>query len=228
MEKTMQEIPPQLRSISKSKQPQKFFERFLDNDLDSLAQELQIRYTLIKAAKIPGVTLLGSGDQAFRDSGSISTMKWRQYNVFQFYIPALYKLYNAIGDMVREACEYYEIDFEEQQFMMQGWFNINHASSGKLDWHEHGGDGAPNFHGYYSIIAEPSETHYIAFGEHKINVNKNNRAILSEMGHPHAMGDWSWDGPRITVAYDIIPLKDLEMRNKATNYQYEQHWIPLS
>jgi hypothetical protein len=224
----MQEEKVELRSVSKSAKPQKFFEIFLDNDLDDLAKELKVRYDLIDSGKYPGVTPVGSGDVAFSESKSTSTMKWRQYNVFQTYNSAIYKLYKGVGVMVREACEYYEIDFDEQQFVIQGWFNINYAKTGKLDWHEHGGSGAPNFHGYYSVIAEPSETHYLAFDKPTINVNKNNRAVLSEMGHPHAMGDWSWDGPRITVAYDVIPLKDLINTNKYTNYQYEQHWIPLS
>lgn len=211
-----------LRSVSTSTQPHRFFEFFLDNDLNILTQELIQRYRLIEEAKLLGVTPVGD-QEVWKDTNSVSTMKWRQYNVFQFHIPGIRKLYDAVSAMVHEACEYYEIDFDEQQFMLQGWFNINHAKTGKLDWHEHGPNGAPNFHGYYSVSAEPSETHYITTNqERKVNINKNNRAVLSEMGHPHAMGDWDWDGPRITVAYDIIPLRDL-----IVHPQEEQHWIPL-
>ncbi len=46
---------------------------------------------------------------------------------------------------------------------------------------------------------------------------------MSEMGYPHSMADWEWNGPRITVAYDILPLKDLQ--KNATDQ--EQHWVPL-
>lgn len=211
-----------LRSISKTTQPHRFFERYLENNLGNLSKELEARYELIKNAEITGVTPVTPFD-IWKDSNSISTMKWRQYNVFQFHIDEIYELYKAVGSMVREACEHYEIDFEEQKFMIQGWFNINHSGNGKLNWHEHGGPGAPDFHGYYCVSAEPSSTHYIVFDNEVENVNKNNRAILSEMGHPHAMGDWDWDGPRITVAYDVVPLKSL----KVEGYRHEQHWIPL-
>ena len=210
------------RSISRSTKPQKFFERFLNNDLEKLASELEKRYELIEQAKILGVTPVSEKDGAWKSSGSISTMKWRQYNVFQFNLPEIHNLYSAVSEMVKEACEYYELDFKKEQFMVQGWFNINHSNVGKLDWHEHGPDGAPNFHGYYAVKAEPSETHYVVWDQYKINVNTNNRAILSEMGHPHAMGDWKWEGPRITIAYDIIPLRGL-----IGNMDAEQHWIPL-
>lgn len=209
-------------SASESTQPHRFFERILDNDLDILATELQKRYEKIESAEILGVTPL-TGNELWKESNSVSTMKWQQYNVFQFHILGIRNLYNALSSMTKEACEYYEIDFEEQKYMVQGWFNINYSKTGKLDWHDHAPTGAPFFHGYYAVKAEPSETHYYAFNEHKINHNVNNKAILSEMGHPHAQGDWSWDGPRITVAYDVVPFSEVE----AAAADQEQHWIPL-
>lgn len=210
-------------SVSKSTQPHKFFDRFLNNDLDALSAELQDRYEKIQEAEVFGVSPLGD-QELWESSNSISTIKWREYNVFQFHITGIRNLYTAVASMVREACEYYGINFEEQNYMMQGWFNINHANNGKLDWHDHGPAGAPFFHGYYSVSAEPSVTHYVTSAGHVENHNKNNRAILSEMGHPHAMGDWSWDGPRITVAYDVLPLEEL----KLVGMHQEQHWIPLN
>jgi hypothetical protein len=210
----------QLNKITSLK-PHKFFERFLDNDLGQLSTELINRYEKIKLAEVHGVTPL-SDNEIWQDSGSVSTMKWKQYNVFQFHIPEVYNLYRSISEMIKEACVYYGLDFEKEQFMVQGWFNINYSDSGKLGWHEHGGSGAPYFHGYYCVKAEPSVTHYNVFGKMVDNINKNNRAIISEMGHAHSMGDWDWNGPRITVAYDILPL-----RNLVEQIDQEQHWIPL-
>lgn len=210
------------KSVSQSPQPHKFFERFLDNDLDVLTNELEKRYQLIEAAKLVGVTPI-SDNEAWKSSNSVSTMKWRQYNVFQFHSEGIYKLYSAIRDMALEACEYYDVDFKSEQYMVQGWFNINHTKKGKLDWHDHGPWGAPEFHGYYCVNAEPSVTHYRVFDKDVENHNINNRAILSEMGHPHAMADWDWDGPRITIAYDLVPLRNLIKFAK----DQEQHWIPL-
>jgi len=218
----LQQYDPTI-SKSHSTQPHRFFEYFLDNDLDELKKELLVRYDLIEQAKVAGVTPVGDAE-FWKDTGSISTMKWRQYNVFQFHIDGVRKLYDAISSMVKEACNYYEVDFSEQQYMLQGWFNVNYSKKGRLDWHDHSPVGAPFYHGYYSVSAEPSETHYYAFGEHKINNNVNNKAILSEMGHSHAMADWDWEGPRITIAYDVTPLWAL----KDAGLEAEQHWLPLS
>lgn len=205
----------------------KFFESYLDNDLEKLAAELEDRYIQIQNATVHGVNPVSGKDVAWMDSGSISTVKWREYNVFQFSIDGIYNLYREVAKLTRQACEYYEIGFDEQKYMIQGWFNINHAGIGKLGWHDHGDPFAPRFHGYYCVNAEPSVTHYKLFNNENMiveNINKNNRAIVSEMGHPHAMGDWMWDGPRITVAYDIIPLKELMLSGPKA----EQHWIPLN
>jgi hypothetical protein len=201
------------------KKPHKFFEKYLDNDLEKLSKELQIRYDFIDKNK--NIT----PNDIWKASNSVSTIKWREYNVFQFHIDEIYNLYSAVSDLTKEACEYYGIDFYEQQYMIQGWFNINYNKKGKLDWHDHGPNGAPNFHGYYCVNAEPSITHYKIDGIHEVeNINKNNRAILSEMTHPHAMADWDWDGPRITVAYDLLPLQEVK---KVFSLNDEQHWIPL-
>jgi hypothetical protein len=199
----------------------KFFERYLDNNLPELAEFLQNQYSNIENLKLSGVTKVTPRDH-WLSSDSVSTIKWREYNVFQFYHPSIYKLYKNISETIKEACEYYKVDFDKQEYMVQGWFNINYNNSGKLDWHDHGGPFAPYFHGYYCVNAEPSVTYYRVFDKETDNHNKNNRMIISEMGHPHAMGSWDWEGPRVTIAYDIVPLKSL-IANKAE----PQHWIPL-
>lgn len=208
-----------IQNTSKSSIPHKFFERSLNNNVQDLSHYLMLQYERIESGQI----LKNDSDQktAWDYSGSITTSKWNKYNVFQFYHPAIYNLFKSIRSMAIEACEYYKIDFEKESFWVQGWFNVNYTHGGKLDWHEHGGEGAPWFHGYYCANAEPSSTHYKIFDKNETIENKNNRAILSETGHPHAMGDWDWNGPRITVAYDVIPFRGIM-------HEWEQHWIPLA
>jgi hypothetical protein len=206
-------------SSSKSTTSHTFFKKDLDSNLSDLSNFLQNQYKRIENGEI---LKNNSNEKTLWDSsGSITTSKWNKYNVFQFYHPAIHKLFKSVRSMTVEACNYYNIDFEKEQFWVQGWFNINYNNVGKLDWHEHGGAGAPWFHGYYCVKAEPSVTHYKIFNKEIENINKDNRAILSETGHPHAMGDWNWDGPRITIAYDVIPFKGLM-------HDWEQHWIPLA
>jgi hypothetical protein len=203
--------------------PHKFFERFLDNNLQVLTKELQEKYLEIEQAQMSGVTPVNKLE-LWQSTKSVSTMKWREYNLFQFHSAEIYNLYKSIRDMTNEACEYYGLDFEKEQYMIEGWFNINYANTGKIDWHDHVIHENKSFHGYYCVNAEPSVTHYKVFDNYIDNINKNNRAILSETGHMHAQGNWDWEGPRITIAYNVIPLKDIIKFRK----KQQQHWIPLT
>jgi hypothetical protein len=218
----------------------KFFYRDLNLDLDDVTKTLENEYERIKKGEMRGVTPVNIDvprQEIFLESNSVSTIKSREYNAFQMYYPFLHDLYSEVVDMTIEACEYYGIDYNEQKYVCQAWFNINNTNKGgKLDWHDHvpmGMLSSTAFHGYYSVSAEPSKTHYLIDGVEKINNNKNNRAILSRVGYPHAMADWNWEGQRITIAYDVAPLKYslqkdfLKFKQPAYASFWEQHYFPL-
>jgi hypothetical protein len=239
MQENIQNFPFD-NTFDKNVKAQKFFFRDLDIDLEEAAKILRLEYGRIERQEMFGIKEHSDEKDIFTYSKSLSTHKSREYNAFQMYYPFIHELYSAVVDMVLEACKYYEIDYNSEQWMCQAWFNINSKEKGgKLEWHDHIQPElhVPSFHGYYSVNAEPSETHYDINGETKINVNKNNRAILSLMGFPHAMGPWEWEGDRITIAYDVLPLKILPQEEfiKAMNLGkmeeherfWEQHYFPL-
>jgi hypothetical protein len=208
-----------------SKPSHKFFERFLDNDLDDLAKFLAQKANDLENGNVPNISV-----EDFKSLKGIApiTNLGPKYNIFQFHSPYIYNLLVQVKSMAREACDYYSIDFDKQQYMIQGWFNFdNYKKPEPLPdefLHDHlNGQGAPDFHGYYCVAAEPSYTKYKIGGmdgEYFINNNVNNRAILSETGHPHGINNWDQPFKRITIAYDISPLSSI-MHDK------EQHWVPL-
>jgi hypothetical protein len=215
---------PESWDFDRDSKPQKFFERFLDNDLDYVSDRLKLEYSRIEKLEMHGILPHDDDKDIFTYSKSLSTHKSREYNAFQMYYPFMHELFSAVVDMTREACEYYEIDYNSEQWMAQAWFNINSREKGaKLEWHDHLDKNikVPAFHGYYSVNAEM-----------KVNDNKNNRAVMSMVGYQHAMGPWEWEGERITIAYDVIPLKimtqeaflDADMKDEPF---WEQHYFPL-
>jgi hypothetical protein len=220
--------------IAMTKPPHKFFERYLDNNLDELTS-----YLLEKRKWIyeNGINAPEDVFKEKRDRGdSLVTMLGDYYNIFTWDNPSIKKIYDGLVDATKEACEYYGIDFDAADYYVCGWFNVNengtvYSGDSPLnhpEWfHDHmHGIGAPVFHGYYCVNAEPSSTYYfINKDQNNIfeNANKNNRLIVSETGHPHAIENWSWDGPRITIAYDISPRnKDLVSHDFVG-----KHWIKL-
>lgn len=193
----------------------KFFERQLTNDLDSLYDFLDDI-----SDKIVDENLLNVPDSVlvkFNKVNGAPTQLGTYYNVFSFDHPGIASLKDALKSMVAEAAEYYSVS-PETKFYLTGWFNLDFPTVDKnfgvnplrdsRFFHDHmNGEGAPVFHGYYCVNAEPSVTYYDIDKTGNIfeNVNKNNRAILSETGHPHGRDDWFEDKPRITIAYDITP-----------------------
>lgn len=184
-------------------------ENIMDGKVDGITKEMANKFSTAESA----MTILGS-----------------HYNIFTWDNEAIKNLKHALADTIKEACEYYGIDYDSSEYMINGWFNLDLGSkygnnpynpNNTSGFHDHmDGKGAPVFHGYYCVNAEPSSTHYLINREKPFeNINKNNRLVVSETGHPHSIGNWDWDGYRITIAYDISP--------KVENY-IGPNWISLN
>lgn len=182
----------------------KFFELQSNNNLNTLKKYLDDKYNEMK--KINWLD-----KNKFYDPGN----HWLNYNIFHFYNKEIYNLQNDIKKLVVDACEYYNINFNDQNYYIHGWFNYwpekfnVGIDSDKLHYHDHGNISPNLFHGYYCVNAEPSITHYRIDGIRLDNVNKNNKVIVSKNGYPHTPGSWSENIPRITIAYNISPLNFL-------------------
>ena len=208
----------------------KFFERYLDNNLDDLYIFLDNKYDQLVDGSLPeakGISPLNKNKYFKTDYIGAPTQMLQKYNIFDFEHPSIQKLEMALKDMLQEACNYYEIDFNKQDYRLHGWWNQNPAISSEnyvspiknaRYYHDHlGGRGAPDFHGYYCVNAEPSVTHYMIDNiTHFENININNRAIVSATGHPHGRDDWFESKDRITIAYDMVPSEYIESIRKTT------------
>lgn len=207
------------------KKEHKFFDAHLDNNLDEVKTYLDKKLDDILAGKVFDIDLSSpaSGNEGWHSEDAqdpwtryngTATQLLSKYNLLKDNFEPFQKLHNALKNLMLEACEYYEIDFDSQNYQVMAWFNYDYGKHRydikNLHDHNHG-LGIPDFHGYYCVDAEPSVTHYqIGRNSEKMfeNINKDNRLIISETGHPHSRGDWNDDRPRITIAYDILPYHD--------------------
>jgi hypothetical protein len=199
------------------KQPHRFFERFINNDLEDLQLFLAEKQKELLAGKIGNIP--ESELSKFSDENGPATQLGHYYNLFDFDHKAIRALKLALKDCMRsDISEYYGLDFNSLGYKIHGWFNLDYKVQGSgvsplehpEHFHDHmGGQGSPVFHGYYCVNAEPSSTWYKIDGEKLFeNINRNNRAIISETGHPHGRDDWFQNRPRITIAYDIAPSSE--------------------
>jgi hypothetical protein len=194
----------------------KFFEKILDNDLESLNDYINLQYEILKENNWGStVSKIHPYDPGFH---------WKTWNVFDFKDSQIKNIFNGIKELMIDACNYYEIDFNKQEYHVHGWFNywsgkneIN-VDPKELNYHDHG-DFPTAFHGFYCLNAEPSITYYKISNKIFENYNKNNRMIIGKNGAPHAVGSWPYDTPRITIAYNVVPKRHL--------HPDIDKWIPL-
>tara|TARA_B110000503_G_scaffold1165_1_gene1515 strand:+ start:1948 stop:2607 length:660 start_codon:yes stop_codon:yes gene_type:complete len=213
------------------KKEHKFFTKDLDLDLDSVFEYVEKLNESMLEGKFPNISKELAAER--NESNGMATSLSTHYNIFTMPNGEIYDLYIALRETTIKACDYYGIDFKKAKFQISGWFNYdqidnyNEPPDEERFFHEHyGGKGFPDFHGYYSVKSEPSNTLYRVDDKEEITYvkNKNNRLILSETGHPHTRGSWKGPGNRVTIAYDIIPLKAILER---TGTFGTATWIPL-
>lgn len=186
------------------------FYKDLDNDLTLVSKDLSNIVDQILSASIFGITKEDI-DSLPEFANSVSSYFGKRYNLFDTNVAGIDKVKSAVLEMTTEALNFYNLSLSIKDYSITSWFNL-HGKSGKQPMHSHFAGDKDNmvFHGYYCVNAEPSITHYLI--NDNVNnpmdiVNKNNRAILLENGHPHGIGDWPFDEQRITIAYDVIPTK---------------------
>ena len=199
----------------------KVFESFLSINLDSLKQYLDIKHEEILSNTLKEENLLTDLlVKKYNKLNNAPTKLNKKYNLFKFDSVIIKEMYKELKTLTEVACKHYGYNFDDQNYMVRAWFNYDLKSINNKEYsplknerffHDHlGGYGAPDFHGYYCVDAEPSITYYkINDQEVFSNINKNNRMVLCANGFLHGRDDWYEDHPRITIAYDVVPFSRL-------------------
>lgn len=169
---------------------------------DCLNFEKSLKSTIKNGHKIPSLT------------GSFTTANFYYYNIFSYHTPELNRLLKNLKISIYPV-------LESKEYVFQSWVNI-YRKNEFIDWHSHDWEGSKkSYHGYFCVDVEPSITSYIIPGGFNIDVqNKNGMLIFGKSaGDAHKTTEWKYDIPRITIAFDIIPL-DIYTREK-----YSEHFI---
>jgi hypothetical protein len=153
-----------------------------------------------------------------------TTKLYAQYNYFMYPFPGLHELYNTVKETFHHCCK------STEPFYTQAWLNV-YRTGDYIDWHSHWPPEFESWHGFYCVDVEPdSSTTYRLFGERPeiddiVVPSRNNMLVLSRSdGDVHRSSEWNHlDRPRITVAFDIIPMSKLYDRR---NYE-PNHWVPI-
>ena len=143
-----------------------------------------------------------------------TTSAYGNYNCFLYPFPGMHELYVNLRDFYRSL-----VTTNEPAYV-QCWINVFNKGE-FIDWHTHSDKGLELWHGLYIVNGEGSHTSYRVDG-HTFDIpSEDNLLILGKSeGDEHKSSEWNKDTPRVTIAFDIVPAKNI--------HSFElNHWVPI-
>jgi hypothetical protein len=124
--------------MSMTKKEHRFFEAYLDNSLGEIRTYLDKKLDDILAGKVFDIDLSSpaSGNEGWYNEDAhdpwtryngTATQLLSKYNLLKDNFEPFQKLHNALKNLMLEACEYYEIDFDSQNYQVMAWFNYDYG-----------------------------------------------------------------------------------------------------
>ena len=138
--------------------------------------------------------------------GSKTTASYNQYNLLSFPIESFQALYRNIVSVIKPC-------LPKETHVIQCWLNVFRGKE-FVDWHNHWQSNFRVVHGFYCVNVTPSFTEYKF--EHlpgqifKIESKEGLLVFGKSNGDRHRSSPWENPSvPRITIAFDIIPVSTL-------------------
>ena len=153
-------------------------------------------------------------DPSYKDL--VTTSLYTSYNILLYPLTGFWELYHEIKTMFNEAVNPLEPHF------IQCWLNVYNKGD-YIDWHDHYTPEYNAYHGFFCVDTEPSKTTYRIPGiDTDIDViSEDNLLVMSKSDNDlHRTWPWDQDRQRITIAFDIVPLRTM-------NTNLLNHWIPI-
>jgi hypothetical protein len=143
----------------------------------------------------------GSDTQEFSKYGGITTANYFKHNILSFPNENCQKLYDIIRKNIKQF-------IPNKRHMVHCWLNVFDNNGGNIPWHSHWQTEFNAWHGYYCVNANNSTTSYKIKDSILIDVeNKDGLLVFGKSGEDqHRSSEWFGDKPRITIAFDVIPL----------------------
>jgi hypothetical protein len=146
--------------------------------------------------------------------GSLTTAHHSTYNLFLFPFEQLNILYYELIKNITPI-------LENTNYVIKSWVNLFKKGE-KIDWHGHWHSKAKVWHGFYCVQVGESFTEYKIPNYDEIIKIKSKEGLLvfgKSEGDLHKSSEWNDENkPRITIAFDIIPIESIH--NKLQQNQY--------
>jgi hypothetical protein len=137
--------------------------------------------------------------------GNFTSANHNMYNFLTFPNVEVNKLY-------KEIVKYASYLLEDRFYMIKSWVNV-YRKGEKVDWHNHWPAPKKVWHGFYCVQVGDSYTEYKIPGVKNVIKIKSKEGLLvigKSEDDKHRSSPWKEsDRPRITVAFDIVPVESV-------------------
>jgi len=149
--------------------------------------------------------------------GNLTTAHHEKYNFLTFPTKEINKLYHELQKVIYPY-------LEDRVYYIKSWVNVFRKNQ-KVDWHSHWSPEKKIWHGFYCVQVGKSHTEYKLPGVKKTIkiISKEGLIVFGKSdGDKHRSSQWKEkEKPRVTIAFDIIPLDSIESKLQGN------HFIPF-
>ena len=154
--------------------------------------------------------------------GNAASANNKNYNLFSFVDSELIKLYQFMIKTISPL-------LEDECYVLKSWMNVYRVGQ-QVGWHAHWPAELKVWHGFYCVNVGESATHYQIPGFKNIVVvpSKEGRLVVGKSKNDQHKSTL-WNNPdmfRITLAFDIIPIKSLLIQVDYSEMPIN-HYIPF-
>ena len=158
--------------------------------------------------------------------GNLTSAKNQSYNLFTFPVKELHQLYEAMVKNISPLLD------KDTSYVLKSWMNV-YRKGDKVSWHAHWPPECKVWHGFYCVNVGKNEsaTNYKIPGiKEIINVPSVDGLLVVGKSDDdrHSSTEWQGDKPRITLAFDIIPMWAANPNENTHMYDLSlYHYIPF-
>ena len=162
----------------------------------------------------------------FNGNSTLLTKLYTRYNFLMYPLPGVHELYRNIRDVFNNSYyEYFGYENNRPHFI-QCWLNY-YWRGDFIDWHGHWPSEYNAWHGFFCVNVEPQSSTLYKWKDSEQIIEVPSQNGLMVMGisdqDKHRSTEWNQQAPRITVAFDIVPVDNASIRPE----QYINHWLPI-
>ena len=148
-------------------------------------------------------------------AGSQTTASFNNYNLLSFPIESFQILYHKIVSVIKPR-------LPKEIHIIQCWLNVFRGNE-FIDWHNHWDKDHRSIHGFYCVNVTPSFTEYkfkhLPDNIYKVESIEGLLVFGRSNEDIHRSSPWvNASVPRITIAFDIVPISTFPKKFIRPNY----------